>query len=123
MSCGVCADWRLFRLQEAERDELVQAKDRELAQALEASGILQQQNQELRRQVSIWYDVIRLMSNSTRTDMHVACGQEQSSRREVGDVEQRLRSSEALVADFQKSLQQRDLELETLRAKVTTHSE
>ena len=42
--------------------------------------------------------------------------QEQSSRRE-------LRSSEALVADFQKSLQQRDSELETLRAKVTTHNE
>ena len=36
--------------------------------------------------------------------------QEQSSRRE-------LRSSEALVADFQKSLQQRDSELETLRVK------
>ena len=28
-------------------------------------------------------------------------------------------SSEALVADFQKSLQQRDSELETLRTKVT----
>ena len=42
--------------------------------------------------------------------------QEQSSRRE-------LRSSEALVADLQKSLQQRGSELETLRAKVTTHSE
>ena len=42
--------------------------------------------------------------------------QEQSSRRE-------LRSSEALVADFQKSLQQRDSGMETPRAKVTTHSE
>ena len=39
--------------------------------------------------------------------------QEQSSRRE-------LRFSEALVADFQKSLQQRDSELEALRAKITT---
>ena len=42
--------------------------------------------------------------------------QEQSSRRE-------LQSSEALVADFQKSLQQKDSELEALRAKVTTHNE
>ena len=48
--------------------------------------------------------------------------QEQSSRKEVCDLERRLCSSEALVADFQKSLQQRDSELEALKAKVTTHS-
>ena len=41
--------------------------------------------------------------------------QEQSTRRE-------LRSSEALVPGFQKSLQQRDSEVEALRAKVTTHN-
>ena len=39
--------------------------------------------------------------------------QEQSSRKEVCDLERRLCSSEALVADFQKSL---------LKAKVTIHS-
>ena len=33
--------------------------------------------------------------------------------------EEQLRSSEALVADFQKSLHQRDSELETLRTKVS----
>jgi serine/threonine protein kinase len=44
--------------------------------------------------------------------------QEQSSRREIGDLERQLRSSEALVADFQKTLQQRDSELETLRSKT-----
>ena len=32
--------------------------------------------------------------------------------------EEQLRSSEALVADFQKSLQQKDSELESLRTKV-----
>ena len=36
----------------------------------------------------------------------------------MGDLERQLRSSEALVADFQKTLQQRDSELETLRSKV-----
>ena len=51
MCNSVCSDWRLCGLQEAERDELVQAKDRELAQAQEASGRLQQQIHELRRQV------------------------------------------------------------------------
>ena len=44
--------------------------------------------------------------------------QEQSSRREIGDLERQLRSSEALVAEFQKTLQQRDSELETLRSTV-----
>ena len=33
MSCDVCSDWRSSRLQEAEKVKLVQAKDRELAQA------------------------------------------------------------------------------------------
>ena len=37
--------------------------------------------------------------------------QEQSSRREIGDLVRQLRSSEALVADFQR-------ELETLKTKV-----
>ena len=50
------------------------------------------------------------------------CVQEQSSTREIGDLERKLRSSVALVVDFQKSLQQRDSELETLRAKVSTPS-
>ena len=50
------------------------------------------------------------------------CVQEQSSRREIGDLERQLRSSEALVADFQKTLQQRDSELETLRSKVSPPS-
>ena len=38
--------------------------------------------------------------------------------RELAQTQQQLRSSEALVADFQKTLQQRDSELETLRSKV-----
>ena len=45
--------------------------------------------------------------------------QEQSNRREIGDLERQLRSSEALVADFQKTLQQRDSEL---RSKVSPPS-
>ena len=39
-----CCDWKSFSLQETERDEIVQAKDRELAQA-------QQQLRQLRQQV------------------------------------------------------------------------
>ena len=46
------------------------------------------------------------------------CVQEQSSRRKVDDLERQLQSSEALVADLQDTLQQRDSELETLRPKV-----
>ena len=37
----------------------------------------------------------------------------------MGDLQRQLQSSEALVADFKKTLQQRDLELEALRAKVS----
>ena len=44
--------------------------------------------------------------------------QEQSSRRVIGDLEGQLQFSEALVAEFQKTLQQRDAELERLRSKV-----
>ena len=44
--------------------------------------------------------------------------QEQSSRREIGDLMSQLQSSEALVAEFQMTLQQRDSELETLRTIV-----
>ena len=46
------------------------------------------------------------------------CLKEQSSRSEIGDLERRLQSSEALVADLKKTPQQRDSELETLRSKV-----
>ena len=38
----------------------------------------------------------------------------QAKERELAQVQQQLRSSEALVADFQKSLLQKDSELETL---------
>ena len=44
---------------------------------------------------------------------------EQSSRKEIRDLKRQLQSSEALMADFLKTLQQRDSELETLRAKVS----
>ena len=47
------------------------------------------------------------------------CVQEQSSRRKVDDLERLLRSSEARVAHLQDTIQQRDLELETLRSKVS----
>ena len=40
------------------------------------------------------------------------------SRRKVDDLEEQLQSSKALVADLQKTLQERDSELETLRLKV-----
>ena len=46
------------------------------------------------------------------------CVQEQSNRKKIGDLESQLQLSEALVADFQKTLQQRDSELEILRSKV-----
>ena len=38
------------------------------------------------------------------------------------DLQRQLQSSEALVADFKKILQQRDLELEALCAKVSIRS-
>ena len=38
--------------------------------------------------------------------------------RKIGDLERQLQSSEALAAEFLKTLQQRDSELETLRSKV-----
>ena len=50
------------------------------------------------------------------------CVQEQSNRREIEDLQRQLQSSEAIVADFQNTLQQRDSMLETLRAKVSIHS-
>ena len=43
------------------------------------------------------------------------CVQEQSSRREIGDLERQVKSNEA---DFQNTLQQGNSELETLRSKV-----
>ena len=39
---------------------------------------------------------------------------------ELSQAQQQLQSSEAVVAHFQKILQQRDSELETLRSKVGT---
>ena len=46
--------------------------------------------------------------------------QEQSSRREIDDLKKQVQSSEALVADLKKkALQQRDLELDTARPKVS----
>ena len=41
----------------------------------------------------------------------------QTRDRELAQAQQQLQSSEVLVADFQKSLLQKDSELETLRAK------
>ena len=37
---------------------------------------------------------------------------------EIGDLKRQLQCSEALVADFQKALQQTDSKLETQRPKV-----
>ena len=45
--------------------------------------------------------------------------QEMSNMREADDLKGQLQSSEALVADLQKTLQQRDSELATLRSKVS----
>ena len=47
------------------------------------------------------------------------CVQEQSNRKEVYDLKGELRSSKALVAGLQNTLQQRDLELDTVRSKVS----
>ena len=94
----------------------MQAKDRELTQA-------QQQLRQLRQQVIFTYIVYyetRADCEHWTSDCLSVYMQEQLSRREIGDLERQLRSSEALVADFQlqKTLQQRDSELETLRSKV-----
>ena len=45
-----------------------------------------------------------------------------SNTREVGEMKAQLQSSEALVADLQQTLHQRDSELETLRSKVSQYS-
>ena len=45
--------------------------------------------------------------------------QEMSNTREVDDLKRQLQSSEAPVADLQKTLHQRDSELEILRSKVS----
>ena len=42
----------------------------------------------------------------------------QAKNIELAHVQQQLQSSEDLVAELQKTLQQRDSELETLRSKV-----
>ena len=55
----------------------------------------------------------------TNYDCHV---QEMSNTREVDDLKRQLQSSEALVADLQKTLQQRDSELAILRSKVSQYS-
>ena len=71
------------------------AKDRELAQA---------QQQLTERVSSVKYIIISCV---VTVEVHPRLQEEQ------------LRSSEALVAEFQKSLQQKELELESLRTKVT----
>ena len=48
--------------------------------------------------------------------------QEQSSSIEIDDLKEQLQSSEATVANLQNDLQQRDLELETLTAKVRNNA-
>lgn len=40
-------------------------------------------------------------------------------RREISNLKVNLKSSEALVANFQKTLEQRDLEIMTLKSKVS----
>lgn len=42
--------------------------------------------------------------------------------RRINDLESQLRSSEALLAKFQRSLQQRDLELETMKVNPSAPS-
>ena len=44
--------------------------------------------------------------------------QEQSSRREVSVLQEQLKSKEDLLAEFQKSLLQKDRELEELKMKT-----
>ena len=52
--------------------------------------------------------------------IHVSADiQKKSGRKEVDDLERQLQSSKALVADLEKTLQERDSELETLRLKVS----
>lgn len=45
--------------------------------------------------------------------------QEASSRREVAELQQLLRSTEALLADSQRNLLQREIELDVLRSGST----
>ena len=47
----------------------------------------------------------------------------QAKNIELAHVQQQLQSSEDLVAELQKTLQQRDSELETLRSKVGSFSQ
>ena len=71
------------------------AKDRELAQA---------QQQLMERVSSVKYIIIScVVTLEVRPRLQ----------------EEQLRSSEALVAEFQKSLQQKEFELESLKTKVT----
>lgn len=96
-------------LQEIEKNELLQARDKELDEA-------QQHLKQQRKEVIMHHFVLC----ETRTiDIYVIVHmQEQSSRREIDDLQGLLLYSEELVDDFQKALQERDLELETLRPKV-----
>ena len=71
-------------------------------------GALEWQNQTLRQQVSL---VRRFEIVISFSSVAYRCVQEQSSRREINNLKQGLRSSESLVADFQKSLELRDSEL------------
>ena len=59
----------------------------------------------------------------TRSITASLCIQEQSSRREIGDLQRQLESSEALVADLRKTVQQRDSELNAVEPKVSTFSQ
>ena len=85
-------------LQETERDELIQAKDRELAQ-------IQQHLRQLRQKVIL----VSFHSRADNDHWYICqCVQEQSNMREseFEDLKQQLQSSEANVTDhdFQKLL-------------------
>ena len=61
-----------------------------------------------------------LMTVNYSSSLQVAEKEEllQVKERELVQTQQQLRSSEAVMADFQKTLQQRHSQLETLRSKV-----
>ena len=98
-------------------DDLEQAKNKEVAQA----------QQLMREQVTFILDTNHTSYHPTvRQKLTVntglltvsLCVQEQISWREISDLTRQLRSSEDIVADLHRILQQKNFELETLRTKV-----
>ena len=57
-------------------------------------------------------------SDSKHLISNTVCAQEQSKSREIGELERQLHTSPAPVSEFQRTLRQKDSELEALRLKV-----